>query len=96
LARSNVRHSKLTEILNYAIEPTQLLTKQKSFGKLFNNKIMQTVEKALDILQVFLKQEGEIGIAALVNLSRLNISPVQSWIRNFSNDVLHKEEFFVL
>lgn len=35
---------------------------------------MQTVEKALDILEVFLKQEGEMGIAALANLSRLNIS----------------------
>ncbi len=35
---------------------------------------MQVVEKALDILEVFLKQEGEMGIAALANLSRLNIS----------------------
>jgi len=35
---------------------------------------MQTVEKALDILESFLKQEGEMGIAALSNLSRLNIS----------------------
>jgi len=35
---------------------------------------MQTVEKAFDILEVFLKQEGEMGIAALANLSRLNIS----------------------
>ena len=35
---------------------------------------MQTVEKALDILEVFLKQEDEVGIAALANLSRLNIS----------------------
>ena len=35
---------------------------------------MQTVEKALNILEVFLKQEGEIGIAALANLSQLNIS----------------------
>ena len=35
---------------------------------------MQTVEKALDILEVFLKQEGEMGIAALANLSWLNIS----------------------
>ena len=35
---------------------------------------MQTVEKALDILESFLKQEGEMGLAALANLSRLNIS----------------------
>jgi len=26
---------------------------------------MQTVEKALDILEVFLKQEGEMGITAI-------------------------------
>lgn len=37
---------------------------------------MQTIEKALDILEIFLKQEGEIGIAVLANLSGLNISTV--------------------
>ena len=35
---------------------------------------MQTVEKALGILEVFLRHEDELGMAALANLSRLNIS----------------------
>lgn len=35
---------------------------------------MGTVEKVLDILEVCLNQEGEIGITSLADLSRLNIS----------------------
>lgn len=35
---------------------------------------MKTVEKTLDILETFLKQEGEIGITELANLNGLNIS----------------------
>ena len=57
---------------------------------------MQTVEKALDIIEVFLKQEGEIGIAALASLSRLNISPTQLWIRNFPGNVQGTGSLFVL
>jgi len=46
-----------------------LLTKQKRFGRLVENKrnfdyikIMRIVDKALDFSEVFLKQEGEIRI----------------------------------
>jgi len=37
---------------------------------------MKTIEKTLDILEVFLKQKGEIGIVELGNLSGFNISAV--------------------
>ena len=37
---------------------------------------MKTIEKTLDILEVFLKQKGEIGIVELANLSGFNISTV--------------------
>ena len=37
---------------------------------------MKTVEKMLDILEVFLEQRDEIGIVELANLSGLNISAV--------------------
>jgi len=37
---------------------------------------MKTIEKALDILEVFLKQKDEIGIVELANLSGLNVSTV--------------------
>jgi len=39
-------------------------------------KRMGTVEKVLDILEVFLNQQREISISELANLSRLNISTV--------------------
>jgi len=35
---------------------------------------MNTIKKIFDILEVFLKQKGEIGMAELANLSGLNIS----------------------
>jgi len=35
---------------------------------------MQRLEKALDLLEVFLRQEGEIGISELARLSGLNVS----------------------
>jgi len=35
---------------------------------------MKATERALDILESFLKQEGEIGLVELANLSKLNIS----------------------
>ena len=48
---------------------------------------MQTVEKAPDTEEVFLEQEGEIGIAALVNLSKLDISTINLYIGNFPSDL---------
>lgn len=44
---------------------------------------MQTVEKAPDTEEAFLEQEGEIGIAALVNLSKLDINTINLYTGNF-------------
>lgn len=35
---------------------------------------MERLEKAFDLLEVFLKHEGELGISQLANLSKLNVS----------------------
>ena len=35
---------------------------------------MKTIEKTIDVLEVFLKQKDEIGLVQLANLSGLNIS----------------------
>ncbi len=37
---------------------------------------MQTIKKAINILEIFLKHEGEIGLSELAKLSGLNISAV--------------------
>ena len=45
---------------------------------------MKTIQKALDILEIFLEKKRDIGISELVKITGLNISTVHSILKELS------------